>query len=134
MMVPIIFFVDHWHWGRGEHLVNYVAVRRKLCERLRIPTIAREGVCSSCEWVAQMVHGMVLRHEHCLSSASSSRVPASTSCEWVAAAEFLGAHHRDKLKLAWGHALVPARESCGAARVLMRQHEGRAARRGRHRV
>ena len=44
-------------------MVNYVAVRRKLCERLRIPTIAREGVCSSCEWVAQMVHGMVLRHE-----------------------------------------------------------------------
>jgi integrase len=54
--------------------------------------------------------------------------------EWVAAAEFLGAHHRDQLKLAWGHALVPARESCGASRVLMREHEGRAARRGRHRV
>ena len=44
-------------------MVNYVAVRHKLCERLRIPTIEREGVCSSCEWVAQMVHGMVLRHE-----------------------------------------------------------------------
>ena len=25
-------------------MVNYVAVRRKLCERLRIPTIEREGV------------------------------------------------------------------------------------------